>query len=310
MMDGHPFPTQRDASITPHVGEPLDYRALQLRLTDQLQGDRFDFFGGSIILHTRGPFELCFENDVLDVISFSLDCAGDIWAATGEGNVREATLLPGRIHFTPAGTRLYWRYDGQDMQLISIVVRSDRVRALAESMDLSSEDWPAILIENLQTPVADGLARRLREFMLSNERGGSAVAESMATVAIYETISALPGLQGNEFRHPVSLAERGPMRRALDFIDENLDQDITLNDIAAVACKSPFHFARRFKDTMGITPVAYLIERRVERSKELLRRTDLAIATIAEQCGFNSQSHYCRTFRRLTAMTPRDFRRT
>ena len=101
-----------------------------------------------------------------------------------------------------------------------------------------------------------------------------------------------------------------PIQRAIEFIEANLHRDVSLGEIADIACKSPFHFARTFKEAMGITPVAFVIAKRIERSKTMLRHTDLPISVIANKCGFNSQSHYCRTFRRLEQQSPRQFRRT
>lgn len=307
MMDGHQFPTQSGRGAARKAGAPVP-GGMQHSQLPQLPGESFEFFGGSIILQDRGPFEYSFANEAFDLILFSLDCAGEAHIAVNDQPGTRDTLLPGRVHFIPAGTHFHCRYDGNEMQLCGVMVRSDRVKTLAGSMEIAADAASGAFVKNVHTPVTDGLGRRMRDFMLNGEHGGAMVAESMATMAVYEIVSSMPGDQRHDPLAGLN-ADRTPMRRAIDFIEENLERDITLNDIAAVACKSPFHFARRFKDTMGITPVAYLIERRIDRSKELLRRTDLAISSIASQCGFNSQSHYCRTFRRLTQMTPRDYRR-
>ena len=71
---------------------------------------------------------------------------------------------------------------------------------------------------------------------------------------------------------------------------------------------SPYHFARVFKQSTGIAPHQFLMERRVECAKSLLRETDLSITEIAHRIGCPNPSHFSRLFHRATTMTPRMFR--
>ena len=84
--------------------------------------------------------------------------------------------------------------------------------------------------------------------------------------------------------------------------------DVTLAEIADVADLSPYHFARAFKRTTGLTPQQYLMERRIERAKDLLAKADLPIVEVSAQVGFKNQSHFTTFFRRYTSMTPKVWR--
>lgn len=100
----------------------------------------------------------------------------------------------------------------------------------------------------------------------------------------------------------------GAMRRVREYVDTHLSDSMDLVMLAAVAGLSIHHFARAFKQSAGVTPHHYLTEKRVERAKEMLAHTDLALSEIAYAVGFSDQSHLARHFRQMLGITPGQFR--
>lgn len=98
------------------------------------------------------------------------------------------------------------------------------------------------------------------------------------------------------------------LRRVTDFINDNLEQDLTLTEIAQVAGLSHFHFARAFRKSVGVTPQQYITNRRIEKAKELLAKSDLPIVEVGFQSGFKNQSHFTTLFRKITSLTPKLWR--
>lgn len=98
------------------------------------------------------------------------------------------------------------------------------------------------------------------------------------------------------------------LRRVLDYIEAHLGQDLTLAELAGIACLSPCHFSRSFKESVGLGPQRYTVQRRVERAKALLRHGTGSLADIAAAAGFADQSHFTAAFRRETGVTPGRFR--
>jgi AraC family transcriptional regulator len=94
----------------------------------------------------------------------------------------------------------------------------------------------------------------------------------------------------------------------MDYIQAHLAQDLSLESMATVAAMSAYHFSRLFKQSTGLAPHQYLLTCRIERAKPLLKQGDLTIAQIARIVGFSSQSHFGYHFKRLTGVTPRQFR--
>jgi AraC family transcriptional regulator len=94
---------------------------------------------------------------------------------------------------------------------------------------------------------------------------------------------------------------------AIDYINTHLDQELSLDQLCAIAKLSPYHFARSFKQMTGLSPHQYIICQRVERAKKLLLEAQMSIAEVAIACGFTHQSHLNRHFKRLVGVTPRTF---
>ncbi len=98
------------------------------------------------------------------------------------------------------------------------------------------------------------------------------------------------------------------LQRVRDYVEAHLDEDLSLTMLADIACLSPYHFSRSFKEAAGVGPQRYVIQRRVERAKRLMRQTHQPLALIALEAGFADQSHFTIAFRREIGVTPGAFR--
>jgi AraC-like DNA-binding protein len=98
------------------------------------------------------------------------------------------------------------------------------------------------------------------------------------------------------------------MRRVLFYINEHLDQDLSLTRVAGIAQASVAHFSRLFKQATGSTLHHYVLACRIDRAKRLLMETDLPLTEVAQRVGFADQSHFTALFRTHAATTPRAYR--
>jgi RpiB/LacA/LacB family sugar-phosphate isomerase len=114
-----------------------------------------------------------------------------------------------------------------------------------------------------------------------------------ATLAPIEVIGGLPPRR---------------LQRVFAHIRENVARDLSVTELAQVVGMSQYYFSKLFKMSTGITPHQYVMRQRVERAQELLRETRTALAEIATQVGFETQSHFTSVFRRLVGATPKHYR--
>jgi AraC family transcriptional regulator len=96
--------------------------------------------------------------------------------------------------------------------------------------------------------------------------------------------------------------------RARDYIDANLMTTLNLAKVANIACLSPYHFLRMFKQAFGQTPHAYLTNKRIEWAQFLLARTRLPITEICFEAGFESLGSFSTKFRQVVGLSPRAYR--
>ena len=96
---------------------------------------------------------------------------------------------------------------------------------------------------------------------------------------------------------------------AINYIDKNYMNKITLSDLAEMSHFSPIYFHKLFYDTTGVTPYDYVLDKRIEEAKQLLSITNIPISDIAVCCGYADQSYFGKVFKTATGKTPLRFRK-
>jgi len=139
--------------------------------------------------------------------------------------------------------------------------------------------------------------------------GDPLYAEALSVVLSHELIRLNNGVTATE---PVA---RGGLaawqqKRVAQYIEEHLPETIPLATLAGLVRLSPYHFSRAFKHSFGSPPHRYHIMRRVDQAKTLLARTTVSVTEIALQVGFSETSAFTASFRRVTGLSPTEYRRS
>jgi AraC family transcriptional regulator len=154
------------------------------------------------------------------------------------------------------------------------------------------------------THVADEITREAMEQCL----GGPLYVEALA---VQLAVRLLRGYASCVYRAPAGPGgfSKREIAQLEEYIDAHLHDAITLEDMAELLGMGVWTFNRRLRATLGSSAYAFVVEKRVERAKHLLRVGNLALKEIAASCGFSDQAHMTRMFRAKVGVTPGQFRK-
>lgn len=227
------------------------------------------------------------------------------YLAGGTGTFRRerpgAKGSPNTLCVLPAGHESSWVING-DIQLAHLYVSPERFAASAVAL-LDREPRELQLREGtfLDDPRLVEQFHRLVALDW-HEPGERLLASSLAHEMIGHVLLTQVGLRnGPRLRGGLAPHLR---RRLVDYIEQHLDQPLTLGELARLAALSEYHFARMFGTSFGLPPHRYVLQRRLLRARELLLKGDLPLGEIALACGFASASHFSNRFRQAFGAPP------
>src|SRR5215831_11188006 len=223
------------------------------------------------------------------------------------GRTVSRTLRAGDVIITPAGEPKRWQHVEDALAIV--------LRLSPAYVDKVAAEECGVPADRLEIPdnfgTRDGYieetAIRLLK-CLEAECNGSAIYVESLTHQISLHLLQHYANQGVAADNLSTKLSQNKLRRALQYIEDNLHRELTLSDIAAALAISPGHFSHAFRHTVGLPPHQYIVNRRVERAKSLLRDSDVSISDVANRIGCSSPNIFSVLFNRATGMTPRSYR--
>jgi len=245
------------------------------------------------------------------------------YEAAGEHVQREVT--PGCVLVVPARTPLRAKWSARVGYSLMLLAPDVLDRVAHDVFGLSADQYRLQPSERRNDSTIADIAGVLAREALSRDRAGGLFSQSLANILAVHLLRNYAAGIGGDALEPSALvreqsvqaggASAGQPRavaQALQFIHQNYAQELTLNDIASVANLSPFHLARIFKRALGVSLYQHVLQVRVTSARALLAAGsgDRSLAEIAAAVGFADQSHFTRHFKRITGVTPHQFRMT
>jgi AraC family transcriptional regulator len=198
------------------------------------------------------------------------------------------------------------------IELLHVYLPASRFEQLAEVCGGALVSATAVgYIDGIQDPLIHQIGVQILSELKCQTASGHVLVDALSLALTARLVQAYAATEGRSLNPRATHHGLGKARlgRVLEFIRTHIEENIGIDDLASVACLSPFHFARMFRTSMGVPPHRYLSSLRLERSKEALARSDKPLAEIALAACFSTQANFTRAFRMATGMTPGDFRR-
>ncbi|WHP33373.1 AraC family transcriptional regulator [Trabulsiella odontotermitis] len=195
-----------------------------------------------------------------------------------------------------------------DLSFVHLYCTDEHLRDTAEKIWDRS---PAVLTLDEKIFADDArITAVYRQFLLGcdwQQQANQLTLSSASTLLLTHLIQHYSSVQ---WRLPTVTGGLAPfvLRNTLAYIEENLSQPLTLAALAQEAALSEYHFARMFRQSMQMAPHQYVMQRRMEKAKELVRYSAMSLTEIALACGFSSASHFSNRFRSATGKTPSQLR--
>jgi AraC family transcriptional regulator len=240
-----------------------------------------------------------------DVVSVATGAKRAIEVVLADAPSRLLEVTPGQVHIfaanVPVGVRLFEPAEN--------IVVTLSPRLLSEVRPNGSSTQVAL---RSRFGLQDGLIEQLVYALLEEATSVTSDSRYVQTLGAALAAHLVRRYASNEAprqARPRRLV-KPVLASVLEYIEQNMDAELTLPRLAAFARLNVFTFVRRFKTSTGLPPHRYILRRRVECAKVLLSNAALSIADVALRCGFGDQSAFTTAFRRLTSQTPSAYRET
>jgi len=228
---------------------------------------------------------------------------GNSWGwDMGSGWHREPAI-PGRMLVLPSDNVSQWEVRGC-RKILMIAIPSKTVRRILGPCvpDQLSEAFSPLADKTWEDALVQPLLTRLWE----STAGGHVMDRLLVDGALTTLVSHLLQRAGTVDRDLKFIAlPPWRLKRVYEYVDAHLHEEIDIVTLSEVAGLSVRHFSRAFREEVGETPHRWLMMRRTERATQLLGRNDMALAQVAEICGFAGQSHFTKVFKQVTGHTPK-----
>ena len=223
--------------------------------------------------------------------------------------IERALIGPRRICVAPGGATIQTRHAGNP-EILQVYIRQSAYEiAVNEMYDCSASEAEIIPRYAILDPLLEQLLLAVRTALQNGSARDRLYTDSIAQM-IAMHLARHHSSRSHGFSPPVTKSlPAWKTHRLIEFIEEHLDGDLSLEAMAREVQLCPLYLPRAFRASIGRSPHQYVLQRRIERAKDLLRNSDMPIVEVALSVGFSSQSHLSAWFRRTVGIPPSDYRR-
>lgn len=239
------------------------------------------------------------------VIMTYIDTMQPLVRRTGR-SIATGVARPGVVTIIPSGTSARWDIAGA-VNVVQLYLPQETIERVSAEADNVS---PAELMERTGhlDPITSRLLTTAAEALDGNTTLDTMFRQQLTDLLATRLLAAHAGIPVAPQLVTGGLPPR-ILRRALERLRSESDADVSLAALAADAGLSRFHFCRAFKESTGMPPHVWLRQYRLEQAKAMLRDPSMSVIAVAVALGYASQTAFAAAFKKLTGLSPREFRR-
>jgi AraC family transcriptional regulator len=222
-----------------------------------------------------------------------------------EGQLKQIYKGVGSVTLAPSGFRFRGRWD-RDVEILVVTLKPAAIAKCAIELH-DANQTELVRCTGRLDPQIWHLGLALEAELKEGNPNGRYFWESLTNAITVRVLKQYSAFEPKIQHYSGSLSPH-QLRHTIEYINDNLSTQLSLNILAAMLGMSPYYFERLFKQSVGQAPHQYILQCRIERAKQLLRTTQLPIMEIAFQVGCKNHSHFSKLFRKLTGMSPRTYR--
>jgi len=216
-------------------------------------------------------------------------------------------MVPGNISLLTRAEESQWHWTS-DIEVTHLYLTHDKLaKTSGEMYDRDIDEVKLRDVLKIDDPMLRHGIAALANEIRSDHLGGRLYVDAITTQICIQILRRYASVAFRENQGPCGLS---PIQAKMveEYIEVNLDQQLSLDELAEVAHISSSHFLRQFKQRFGVAPHSYVVQRRLLCAQQLLTKTALAIKQISARSGFFDQSHMTRVFQKHLGTTPNAFR--
>jgi AraC family transcriptional regulator len=227
--------------------------------------------------------------------------SGGVWTS--------ARVEPGVVSILTRDEQSQWRWDKPIDVAHMYLSHSAMAKVAGEVLERDIEDIEMYDLVRSEDKVLPYLQTMFENELSSDGFGGNLYVESLRNQLCIHVLRRFANVI---FREQRAYGRLSPTqcRQITQYVDENIEQNITLDDLSSLTQIPVFSLIRKFQTEFNCPPHAYVMGQRLEHAKRMLVRSNVPLKVVAANCGFSDQSHMTRYFRRFLNLTPSEYRRS
>ncbi len=228
------------------------------------------------------------------------------WDISSEGSTKKVLMEPNQIFFNPANVP-FSRYTPDNYEFILVLIEPEK---MISSIPLVPNNFTFKETYNIKDPNLEYMFKLLLSEIQAGNQNGKLFIENIVSILVFHFVKNYSKEQSQGLVENVNGFTGKELEKALYYIDKNISEKYKLEKLAKEFGISKFDFIKKFKSSTDVTPHRFIIRKKLERSKNLLKEISLSLSDITHILNFSDQSHFSNSFKKMFGMTPLEFRKT